>query len=313
MVVTVKLGVEVSMEPIVPEPVLNDTDVVPLTGPPAVCAIAPVVTAVSSTVAPCRVEPIDTPAVPAVEFNCKSPVTVIAPLVVIAPALLITKLEPPVEELGPMLRAEPVPVQLTVPVVFAVKFVVLPVRVVMLPEPDFKFKSVAVIVDAFVWLIVPEPLAVRSTSAPDMSLAKVMPPPPEIDFSTRIPAGVVETVSVVPVVIEESLVTERLANVAPSDETVNVLPIVLATVAEPVVFTVKAVVAVLIALLGGPMAPEPDSKVTLVVELTSPVPTVSSTTPAPLALKVTPPGPVIVNPSISMLPPEVVEREKTLP
>ena len=110
----------------------------------ATCVIAPEplaerVTEVPLTLAPKPIEPL------AVVERDNVPLAVIAPEVV-SPALLDTETVLPAEVPLPILRAAPPePAQVTLPVVLKVKLVVEPVRVVIAPEPEVRFKLVAVI------------------------------------------------------------------------------------------------------------------------------------------------------------------------
>ncbi len=147
VVFTVKLGVEVAKppSPISPEPDVSDTDVVPVKVP-ADCEIVPVVSADNVTIVPLALAPREMlPPVPPVVDKPKVPVAVMLPDVVRL-ALLETETLSPVDDPPPILSvAPPDPAQVTSPVVLKVKLVVVPVNVVIAPDPEVKFKFVAVI------------------------------------------------------------------------------------------------------------------------------------------------------------------------
>ena len=89
--------------------------------------------------------PKTTPPLLPVAVNDKVPCAVIVPDVVMA-ALLETEKLFPLDAPEPTFNvAPPVPIQLTSPVVLAVKLVVVPVKVLISPEPDLRFKLVDVI------------------------------------------------------------------------------------------------------------------------------------------------------------------------
>src|SRR6202021_2665538 len=127
--------------------------------------IAPEPLADTVTEVPLAPAPNEIPPLLAVVDKANVPLAVIAPEVV-NPALLDTDTLSPVEVPLPTLRAAPpVPAHVTLPVVLNVRLLVDPVKVVILPEPDVRFKLVAVIEPA-VCPIVPEQLALRSTVVP---------------------------------------------------------------------------------------------------------------------------------------------------
>ena len=94
VVLSVKLGVAVLIEPMLPEPVLIDTDVEPVTVPEPV--IVPVPSAVSVTTVPLSAAPTTIGLfVAVVSINDSAPAVVIDPLVVMPPAAVSVKLNPP--------------------------------------------------------------------------------------------------------------------------------------------------------------------------------------------------------------------------
>jgi len=94
VVLSVKLGVAVLILPILPEPVLIDTDVEPVTVPAPV--IVPVPSPVSVTTEPFSAAPTTIGLLVAVvSINDSAPAVVIDPLVVIPPLAVSVKLNPP--------------------------------------------------------------------------------------------------------------------------------------------------------------------------------------------------------------------------
>ena len=94
VVFRVKLGVAVLIEPILPEPVLIDTDVDPVTVPEPV--IVPVPSAVSVTTVPLSAAPTTIGLLVAVvSINDSAPAVVTDPLVVMPPLAVSVKLNPP--------------------------------------------------------------------------------------------------------------------------------------------------------------------------------------------------------------------------
>ena len=129
---------------ILPVPLVRATDVVPV-NVPADCVIVPEPLAVSVTAVPVAEAPSVTLPLFAFVTNDKAPPAVIAPEVVRA-ALLETETALPVDVPAPILRAAPpIPAHVTLPEVLNVRFDVVPVSVVMAPEPDVRFKLVVVI------------------------------------------------------------------------------------------------------------------------------------------------------------------------
>lgn len=208
------VDVEKSPSPISPEPDDNDIDVLPESVPP-VRVIVPLVSALTvTTVPPASAPSTISPALPPVVDKPNVPVAVIVPLVVNS-ALLETATSSPVDAPGPMLSVvPPVPVQVTSPVVLKVKLLVVPVSVVIAPEPDLRFNVVAEI-EPPVCPIVPEPLAVKVTVVPLMLLPKLMAPLLPLETSESAPLEV----NAVVVVILLSFDTEKLVKVAPCDAT----------------------------------------------------------------------------------------------
>jgi len=97
------------------------------------------------TLTPDKLEPRVILPLPAVVDKASVLEAVIAPEVVRA-ALLETLMLLPVELPLPILRAvPPVPAQMTLPVVLNVRLVVVPVRVLILPEPEARFRLVVLI------------------------------------------------------------------------------------------------------------------------------------------------------------------------
>lgn len=305
-----------------PEVDVSSIDVVPVKVP-AVCVIDPVPPANNSTTVPVALAPRAIPDADPFAVNVKGPVAVIEPLVVREASLVTEKLLP-VEEPGPMFNEEPpLPTQVTVPVVLAVKLAVLPVNVPMLPEPETKFKNVDVIEELFNCTMFPLPLAVKLTVQAATLPSMVMAPLLAVDFKAMVPGEVALALSAVVAVIASVLVTLKLAKVAPPDARLNgpacPTPIpVLDTVAEPVVFNIRLGVLVAIAARS-PMLPEVDSIWTEVVP--DRLPAVCSTVPEPLAVNVTtvpealaprliPPLPAVVdsiNVPVAVTVPDVVK------
>ena len=107
--------------------------------------IVPEPFAVSVTAVPEADAPSATLPLFALVTNDNVPFAVMAPEVVRA-ALLETDTAFPVDVPAPILRAEPpVPAHVTLPDVLNVRLEVVPVRVVIAPEPDVRFKLVVVI------------------------------------------------------------------------------------------------------------------------------------------------------------------------
>ncbi len=148
VVLSVKLGVEVLILPILPEPEVSDIELEPV-NVPAVWVMVPAplaasVTAVPLALAPRAIEPFE----PALVDSDNVPAATMV-LEVVSPALLEMVTLLPVELPLPMFKAvPPVPTQVTLPVVLKVRLLVVPVRVLMLPEPEIRFKLVAVITPA---------------------------------------------------------------------------------------------------------------------------------------------------------------------
>lgn len=250
---TVKLGVDIANPPSPMSPDVEDSDmeVVPPNVPEA-SVIAPdplaeIVTTVPLAPAPSAMAPF-----PAVVDKPRVPVAVIVPLVVKS-ALLETETSSPVDEPDPILSVvPPEPTQVTSPVVLKVKLVVVPVSVVIAPDPDFKFNVVAVI-EPPVWPIVPVPLAVNVTVVPLMLLPKLIAPSLPLETSESAPLEAKADV----VVMLLSLVTDKLVNVSPDEARVIAPAPELVTVTAPIVFTVKPVVDV--AKPPSPMSPDPEA------------------------------------------------------
>jgi len=106
--------------------------------------LAATVTTVPLALAPKAIEPFE----PALVDSDNVPVARIV-LEVVSAALLETVTLLPVELPLPIFRAvPPVPTQVTLPAVLKVRLLVVPVSVLMLPEPEIRFKLVAVIAPA---------------------------------------------------------------------------------------------------------------------------------------------------------------------
>ena len=112
---SVKLGVAVLIEPMLPEPVLIDTDVEPVTVPDPV--IVPVPNAVSVTTVPLSAAPTTIGLfVAVVSINDSASAVVTDPLVVMPPAAVSVKLKPPEPAVDvPLPASAVVSVKLTAP------------------------------------------------------------------------------------------------------------------------------------------------------------------------------------------------------
>jgi len=166
-------------------------------------------------------------------------------------ALLDTLMLLPVELPLPILRAvAPVPAQVTLPVVLKVKLLVEPDKVLILPEPEVRFKLVEAM-EPPVWLIMPEPLADRLTVAPEALPPKLTLPLLAVVVRAKVPevarAEVVERVL--------SLLTDKLEKVAPPEARLKAPAPLFTTVALPVVLRVRLGVEVLML----PILPEPEA------------------------------------------------------
>jgi len=138
------LGVARLPSVIFPVPLVSDTDVVPVTVPDD-CVMVPEPFAVSVTAVPAAEAPNVTLPLFAFVTNDKVSLAVIAP-VVVSVALFDTDTALPVDVPEPILSAEPpVPAHVTLPEVLNVRFDVVPVSVVIAPEPDVRFRLVVVI------------------------------------------------------------------------------------------------------------------------------------------------------------------------
>src|SRR6202166_3393756 len=269
--VVVILGVAILPSVIFPVPLVSATDVVPVTVP-ADCVIVPVPFAVSVTAVPEADAPNATLPLLALVTNDRVPDAVIPPEVVRA-ALFETDTALPVDVPAPIFSAAPpVPAHVTLPVVLNVRFDVVPVSVVMAPEPEVRFKFV-VVIDPPLCPIVPEPFAVKlAVAALRLNPSDMLPL-----FAVVVSAVVPELVSAEAVVMELSLLTDKLVNVSPPEARLTAP--VLTTVALPVVFSVRLGVAVLIE----PMLPEPVLIATDVEPVTVPEPVI---VPVPSAVSV---------------------------
>jgi hypothetical protein len=193
--------------------------------------------------------------------NPSVPVAVIAPEVVRA-ALFETETLFPVDVGLPMLRAAPpVPTQLTLPVVLKVKLLVVPVTLVMAPEPEDRFKFVAVI-EPPVCVMIPEPLAVKLTVVAVVLNPRETFPLFAVVASVRFPDA--ERAVVVKRAL--LLLTARVLNVAPPDDKLIEPTVEFTTVAAPVVLSSKLGVELLML----PMVPDPDVRDKEVVPVSVP-------------------------------------------
>jgi hypothetical protein len=213
------------------------------------------------TTVPPALAPNVMPPLAAVLKMFKVPDAVMAPDVVI-PALLdietLFPLEGPLPIFGVL---PPVPTKVTLPVVLNVKLLVVPVTLVMSPEPEVRFKFVAVI-EPPVCVIMPEPLAVKFTVVPPRLKPRETLPLFAVVASDRLPAA--ERADAVESVL--LLLMDRLLNVAPDEARLSEPPLELITVALPVVLRVKSGVDVLML----PILPEADVRAKEVLPVSVP-------------------------------------------
>jgi len=145
VVLAVQNGAAIFREPMLPEVLARVTEVVPVMTEPPVSVIVPEPLAESVTAVPVRLLPRLILALPALVDRESVPEALIAPEVDRA-ALFETEILLPLELPLPILSAAPlIPVQVTLPVVLNVRLVVVPVKVLIFPEPEARFKFVAVI------------------------------------------------------------------------------------------------------------------------------------------------------------------------
>lgn len=142
VVFKVKLGVDVWMLPILPDPEESEAEVVPVKVP-ELCEIAPDPLALRVSTVPLALAPNAMPPLFAVVDRPSVPVAVIDPDVVSA-ALLETATLLPVDEPAPIFNAVPdVAAHVTLPVVLKVRLLIVALRVDIAPDPEVKFKLVA--------------------------------------------------------------------------------------------------------------------------------------------------------------------------
>lgn len=276
LVFTVRLGVAVLTLPMVPEVEPSDIDVEP-DRVPVVADIAPLPLVVNiSTVeltlfAPKLKAPLLAVVLRVTAPDEFSPVAAVMELLFETNRLL--KVEPPCERV----MADPLLVTVALPLVFNVKPDVTVLILPMLPAVELNDMDVVPVSTPVVLEIAPEPLVLTVTTVPLALLApKAMKPLPAVVLSDRAPA---EFIKLAPVRVKLLLSeTDKLLNVDTPEA--RVAAPVFTTVALPVVFNVKAEVAVLML----PMAPEVELKET---DVPVTIPVVEDIAPEPFELTVT--------------------------
>jgi hypothetical protein len=230
VVLSRRLGVDVLTLPMVPEPELSDTDVVPVRVP--VPEIEPAPLALSDSSVPLIVlEPNDMPPPPAVELKLSAPAE-LSELFTVKAAVSETDKE--ANCAPPELRlAAPVFVTLAVPVVFKVNEGVVVLIAPMLPEVELSDMEV-----------VPDKLPVVAEIAPLPFVLKLRTVPLTVSLPMEIPALLALVVKLtgplelsdVDAIIGLLLVTDRELNAEPACATARErAALVFTIVTEPVV------------------------------------------------------------------------------
>src|SRR6202166_4046108 len=258
VVFRVRLGVAVLILPMLPEPVLIDTDVEPVTVPAPV--IVPVPSAVNVTTVPLRAAPTTIGLLVAVvSINDSAPAVVIDPLVVLPPPSVSVKLNPPEPAVDvPLPVSAVVSVSVTAPappcVVVILGVAILPS--VIFPVPLVSATDVVPVTVPADCVIVPEPFAVSVTAVPEADAPSAMLPLLAFVTNDRVPDAVIA-----PEVLSAALFETDIA--LPVDVPAPIFsaaPPVPAHVTLPVVLNVRfdvVPVSVVMAPPLCPMVPEP--------------------------------------------------------